>query len=264
MTRTQRWPTLLTACAALCCAAAPAHAATITIGNTLAAAQGLFGQADQHPLSASISTINPGGTLTSAATASVPGGHLGASASSNIPGVASQAQAGYTISLTVSGAEAGDQLIVGMHLDGSFSPGGGGFFSLTHDMVMSDNGGETIATDGLSCSTAKPCDPTSGGIDQTLVFSLFGLDSISFTGVLAIGSGPALSPAQGASADFMNSALTTITVPAGTIIKNDPGGNLFHVAGAPPPAAAVPEPGSLVLFGSGAVALAARLKRRRD
>jgi len=243
---------------AACLVAGPARASKITIGGTLAIAAGLFGQNTQNPLNASISTINAAGTLTAAAIADVAGGHLGASASSSIPGVASQGQAIFIIGFTVSNAEAGDQLVVDMHLDGSFSPGGGGTFSLTHDMVLSDNGGETIATDAISCSTAKPCDPASGGLGQRLVFSLFGLDSITFTGTLVIGSGPA-STSQGASADFMNSALTTFTLPAGTIINNNPGGTLFQVAGTPPPA--VPEPGSLVLLGAGVVALARRFRR---
>lgn len=262
MNATRPWPTAIAMCAALCAVATPARAATITITGTFAQATGLFGQSTQNPLSTSISTINPGGTLTSAAVADVPGGHLGASASSSIAGTASQAQAIFIIGFSIQGAEAGDQLVVGIHLDGSFSPGGGGSYLLTHDLVFSDNGGETIATDGLSCSTAAPCDPTAGGINQQLVFSLFGLDSITFTGKLNIGSGPA-SAFQGASADFMNSALTTITAPAGTIIKNNPGGSLFQIAGTQP-VTAVPEPTSLVLFGTGAIGLATRLKRRRE
>ncbi len=261
MKANRTWPTAIAICAVLCAVAGSAHAATITIENTLAGATGLFGQNVQNPLSASINTINPGGTLVSASLADVPGGHLGASASSRIPGTASQAEAFFVIGFSVQGGEAGDQLVVGLHLDGSFSPGGGGSYLLTHDIVMSDNGGETIATDGLSCSRGG-CDPATGGLDQQLVFSLFGVDSITFTGILTIGSGPALSAQQGASADFMNSALLSITAPAGTIIKNNPGGSLFQIAGTQP-VTAVPEPTSLMLFGTGAVGLAMRLKRRR-
>src|SRR5215471_16735100 len=108
-------------------AATPATATTITVTSTLAVASGLFGQNAQNPLHASISTANPGGTLTADALADVAAGHLGADGASKIFGTGGGiAEAFFLISLSIDDAEIGDALDVNLLLNGSYSLGGGG------------------------------------------------------------------------------------------------------------------------------------------
>ena len=247
-------------------AASSANAATITILNTWASAQCLT-QVSQGPLNASCSAANPGGTLTAAALADVKGGHLGAAASSTIPGYASMAQSGFNMYMTVQGGEPGDVLQFDLKLDGSFSFGGGGTVQLIYDTVSGQN--ETIDSAIISCNTynlinrgtdcwQSPVSTGAGAAGNTTRFfvSLSGLDSIALTGSLIVSTGPNATPGAGVSADFLNSALLTVTVPKGTTIVNNPGGVLFQEAGS----TTAPEPASALLLGAGVLGLVLRRK----
>lgn len=257
---TSRWTSAL-AVMFLCCTFLPANAGTVTIVST-SAGVGCIGQTASGALAASCTGITPGGTMTSAAISSVPGGHLGASAFSSIPGTASGAQAGFTMYMTVQGGEPGDVLQFDLKLDGSFSFGGGGGVQLIYDTVSGQN--EVINSAVVSCNTYNELNhgtqcwqspvnagPGAAGNATRFFVSLDGLDSIALTGSLGVSTGPNAVPGQGVSADFYNSALLTITVPQDITIVNNPGGDLFQTASSGP----VPEPGSVILFATGALGL---------
>jgi hypothetical protein len=87
------------------------------------------------------------------------------------------------------------------------------------------------------------------------MISLANVDTLGLTMLLQ--DGLASTPGF---ADFLHSADFTIRLPTGTTLINNPGGTLFETE----PTSSVPEPASILLLGTGVVAVARRFRESRS
>jgi hypothetical protein len=234
-----------------CLAVAGANAAIITVMSTEATAAGgsAFGVSD--PLFASDSQSFQ--FASGSAVADVLSGHLGAFASSvnNAP-LNGPVEAFILMNLAIDDAQPTDFIEIDMSLNGSYTPGGGGRVDLTETdpivQVLASIGCNSFNDrfHGVSCwAGVGPGDPGHAGNAVQVFIPLDGLDSLSLTWFLTLG----LSSSPGSQvSDFLHSADFSILVPSGTTIVNNPGGDLFQT-----PGQAAPEPGGMLLLGSGLV-----------
>lgn len=212
-----------------------ASAGTITITGTLAVAG-----PNEAPLFATFEKSDA--LATSRAVADVASGHLGALVSS-LPGGTAGADAVVVLGLTFQDMTADDFLTMNMSLHGTFTPGSGA----EADFFVDDGNGVTNAAT-ITCNSFNvqfhgvPCFPANS---VQAVVPLDNVDSLFLTWQLIPGIGVA-----SGTADFFNSDDFSLTVPDGTIIVNNPGGNLFQTQSQ---TTAVPEPNSGFLLGSGLV-----------
>ncbi len=217
---------------AACSMATRASAGTITVTSTLAVAG-----PNEDPLFATFEKSDA--LATSKAVADVASGHLGALVSS-LPGGTAGADAVAILGLTFQDMTADDFLTMNMSLHGTFTPGSGA----EADFLVDDGNSLTNAAT-ITCNSFNvqfhgvPCFPANSV--QALI-PLDNVDSLVLTWQLLPGIGGA-----SGTADFFNSDDFSITVPDGTIIVNNPGGNLFQTQTVTSP---VPEPNSGLLFGS--------------
>ncbi|HXI38552.1 MAG TPA: PEP-CTERM sorting domain-containing protein [Bryobacteraceae bacterium] len=210
-------------------------AGTITITSTLAVAG-----SNENPLFATFEKTDA--LSTSKMVADVTAGHLGVLVSV-LPGGTAGADALVILGLTFQDMTADDFLTMNMSLHGTFTPGSGA----TADFFVDDGNSVTNAAT-ISCNSYNvqfhgvPCFPANS---VEAVVPLDNVDSLFLTWQLLPGIGGA-----SGTADFFNSDDFSITVPNGTVIVNNPGGNLFQTQTQTSP---VPEPNSVFLLGSGLV-----------
>jgi hypothetical protein len=219
---------------AACLMAARANAGTITVTSTLAVAG-----PNENPFSATYE--NSDALATSKAVADVASGHLGALISA-LPGGTASTDALVVLGLSFQDMTADDFLTMNMSLHGTFTPGSGAEADFFVDDGTSVTNAATITCNSFNVQFhGVPCFPAATA--QALV-PLDNVDSLFLTWLLQPGIGGA-----SGTADFFNSDDFSITVPNGTVIINNPGGNLFQT----PVTSSVPEPNLSLLLGPGLV-----------
>jgi hypothetical protein len=199
-------------------------------------------------------SLADGTLLSGAAVADVFAGHLGVFESSSGPSSASSNVAYFTITFSVSGAMPGDFLTAQMKLNGSFTPGGGATaqlldFDFGNLMTVTCNQ-YNVTNYGMGCVSGYSSGPPVLSNMITYNVPLDGRSSVTLQGVLQVGA--ATAPY---SLDFLNSADLTFTVPSGTVVNGNPGGNLIQ--------GAVPEPTADALLFTGVLGLAVVRRRPR-
>jgi hypothetical protein len=217
-----------------CSMAARANAGTITVTSTLAVAG-----PNEDPFFATYENSNA--LSTSKAVADVASGHLGALISA-LPGGTAGADALVVLGLSFQDMTADDFLTMNMSLHGTFTPGSGAEADFFVDDGTSVTNAATISCNSFNVEFhGVPCFPAA--TVQALV-PLDNVDSLFLTWLLQPGIGTI-----SGTADFFNSDDFSITVPNGTVIINNPGGNLFQT----PVTSSVPEPNLSLLLGPGLV-----------